>query len=202
LVQGISASVGAARKKLGEGLTESQLVEVRALLQRATKRAEAGEWGTSYVACAGVLAITQQTKQAEAARVQQKLALSTLEKQRDEGLEWLKAGKAVDGYKRLLAVQAQSPGTPLEKDLPKLVKAAEGAKESKDAIAAYKRELEADALWREAEALYSEQGEKKAEPKVRVLLRKYSDTPAGKVARERYPQWAAEEDAKKQGAGN
>src|SRR5262249_51358470 len=56
LVGGISAAITAARAKLGEGLTEAQLVEVRALLQRASKRADMGEWGTSYVACSGVLA--------------------------------------------------------------------------------------------------------------------------------------------------
>jgi hypothetical protein len=201
VLTGIGTAVAAARAKLGEGLTEAQLVDVRALLQKAAKRAEAGEWGTSYVACAGVLAITQKTKQAEEARTRQKLALETLEKQRDEALEWLKGPRAVDGYKRLLELEAQSPGTPLEKDLPKLIKAAEGAKESRDAIAAYKREVEADALWREIEGLLADKQDKKAEPKIRVLLRKYAETPAGKRARERYPEWAAEEDAKKPPAG-
>ena len=43
---------------------------------------------------------------------------------------------------------------------------------------------------------------KKAEAKVRNLLRKFGDTPAGKRARETYPKVAEEEDAKKAGGGN
>lgn len=208
LAGGIQSAVAAANKKLGEGLTEAQLLEVRELLLRVGKRANAQDWGASYVAGAGVLAITQRTAQAEAARTAQALALTALERQRDEGLEWLKQGRAVDGYKRLLELASSCTGTPLEKELPKLLKAAESAKESKDAIAAYRRELEADELWRDVEALVAEKHGKqddklvkKAEPKIRSLCRKYADTAAGKRARERYPALAAEEDAKKQAGG-
>lgn len=207
LVGGIQSAVAAARAKLGEGLTEVQLVEVRELLLRTRKRADAADWGASYVAGSSVLAITQQTKQAEEARAAQKLALTELERQRDEGLEWLKQGRAIDGYKRLLALASACLGTPLEKELPKLLKAAESAKESKDAIAAYKRELEADELWREVEALlaqkHDKKGEldKKAELKIRSLCRKYGDTATGARIRERYPALAADEDSKKQAGG-
>ena len=125
-----------------------------------------------------------------------------MKKLKDEGLEWLKSGRGVDGYKRLLELQATSNGTPLERELPKLITAAEGDKDAKDAIAAYKRELEADALWREAQKLFADKQAKPGEAKVRLLIRKYGATPAGKLAREKYAAWAAEEDAKKQNGAN
>ena len=55
----------------------------------------------------------------------------------------------------------------------------------------------AEKLWSEAQAL--ESGEpKKAEAKVRTLLRKFGDTKAGARARARYPEWAADEDKKRE----
>jgi hypothetical protein len=198
----ITAAIAAARTKAGEGLTEQQLIDVRAAIKRGTAADAASQWGPSYCAWSDVLAITQKTKYADSAREQQAKALAALNKLKDEGLEWLKTGRGLDGYKRLLELEAGSHGTPLERELPKLITAAESNKDAKDTIAAYKRELEADALWREAQKLFADKQGKPAEAKVRMLLRKYGSTPAGQLAREKYAAWAAEEDAKKQNGAN
>jgi hypothetical protein len=201
-VAAITAAIAAARTKAGEGLTEQQLIDVRDAIKRGTAADAAAQWGPSYRAWNDVLAITRKTVYADGAREQQAKALAALEKQRDEGLEWLKTGRGLDGYKRLIELQATANGTPLERELPKLITAAEGDKDAKDAIAAYKRELEADALWREAQKLFADKQAKPAEAKVRLLIRKFGATPAGKLAREKYATWAAEEDAKKQSGAN
>jgi hypothetical protein len=201
-VGAITAAIAAARTKAGEGLTEQQLIDVRAAIARGTAADGAAQWGPAYRAWNDVLAITRKTKYSDNAREQQAKALAALEKLRDEGLEWLRTGRGLDGYKRLLELQATANGTPLERELPKLITAAEGDKEAKEAIAAYKRELEADALWREAQKLFADGQAKPAEAKVRLLIRKFGATPAGVLAREKYAAWAAEEDAKKQNGAN
>jgi len=198
----ITTAIAAARAKAGEGLTEQNLVDVRDAIKRGTAAGAASKWGPGYCAWSEVLAITQKTKYADNAREQQAAALAALNKLKDEGLEWLKSGRGLDGYKRLLELEGTTHGTPLERELPKLITAAEGNKDAKDAIAAYKRELEAEALWIEAQKLFTDKQPKPAEAKVRLLIRKFGATPAGVRAREKYATWAAEEDAKKQSGAN
>ena len=78
-----------------------------------------------------------------------------------------------EGHRRLVGLVPQCSGTPLEKELARAIAGWERDKRTKDEIAALKREIEAEELWREAQALASEDETRKAEAKVRLLLRKY-----------------------------
>jgi hypothetical protein len=191
----IVGALAAVRAKAGEGLTEAQLADVRAAMRRAGEAEAKKDPGEGHRAWSAVLAITQKTRYADEARAGCERALAGLTAALDAARAAVREGRAVEGYQALLALATAAAGTPLEKDVKKEVLAVETGKATKDAIAAYKRELEAEALWREAEALASKDA-KKAEAKLRLLIRKYADTRAGKRARDAHPEWAAEEDAK------
>lgn len=199
---GVLAALKAAQTKAGEGLTEAQLGEVRALVARGTAELNKEQWGAAYATWGKLLGITSKTKYAEQARTSQARALEAIGELREAARAEIREGRAVSGYKQLIELQGAVAGTPLEKELAREVAALEKDKATKDAIAAYKREQEAEKLWQEAEALTLAKEPKKAEVKVRQLLRKYADTPAGKRARESYPELAADEDQKRAGGGS
>lgn len=190
-----------AQAKAGEGLTEEQLVEVLALKKRGDQEIEKSQWAAAYTTWSKLLAITSKTKHSVHALDQQEFAGEEIEKLRAAARKRIGEGNVALGYKILVDLQASLVGTPLEKELAKEILALEKDKATKDAVAAYKRELEAEKLWLELVELEKKEP-KKAEAKVRNLLRKFGDTPAGKRARETYPKVAEEEDAKKAGGGN
>lgn len=183
--------------KFGDPLSESQWSELRGLLVRGKAEVERAQWGAAHATWSKVLAITSESRYADDARASRKLAIEGLTRARDEARARIAAGAVVEGYAKLLDLVPQCAGTALEKELAREIAALEKDKATKDAIAAYKREREAEALWEEAREL-GEGGEpRKAEAKLRILLRKYGETAAGKRAREAHPNLAAEEDAKR-----
>lgn len=193
----VIAAVKLAQAKAGEGLTESQLIDVRALLARAAKELDRGQFGAAWATYAKVLGITTKTSYAQSAREGEARALASIEEARKAARESFAAGQHVDAYRELEALREALAGTPLEKELLRELVAMEKDKVAKDAIAAWKRGQEAEKLWSEAQALEATEP-KKVEAKVRTLLRKFGDTPAGARARTRYPEWAADEDKKRE----
>lgn len=197
----VSAAQSELQKKLGEGLSEVQFVEVIALLPQARAAAERKRWGEAFGLWGKVLAVTQATKYATEAREGQSKATAELEALRSAAREGLEQGRAVESYKALLELQREWAGTSFDKELARDVVAAEKHKLAKDAIAAYKRELEAERLWSEAQELIAANNERAAQTKLRTILRKHAGTPAEKRVREQFPQLAADEDSKKSGGG-
>lgn len=199
--QEIAAAQSELQKKLGEGLSELQFGEVTALLPQARAAIERKQWGEAFGLWGKVLVITQATKYAAEAREGQTKAAAELETLRAAARVGLDEGRAVESYKALLELQREWAGTSFEKELARDVAAAEKHKLGKDAIAAYKRELEAERLWSEAQELLSANNQRAAQVKLRAILRKYAGTPAEKRVREQFAQIAADEDSKKSGGG-
>jgi len=193
----VIAAIKLAQSKAGEGLTEVQFADVRALLARAASELDKGQFGAAWATYAKVLGITTKTSFAQAAREGEARALGSIEDARKAARESFAAGKHVEAYRELDLLREALVGTPLEKELLRELAAMEKDKAAKDAIAAWKREQEAEKLWSEAQALGAKEP-KKAEAKVRTLLRKFADTQAGARARTRYPEWAADEDKKRE----
>jgi hypothetical protein len=179
-----------ARRKAGEGLTLQGLAEVRAHLARGAQEIEAADWPDAWRAYAKVLEITQETRYADEARAQQKTALGGLETKRDTALARLEAGEVAAGYGALLELSLAVVGTPLEDELPKLLKKLERDKRFKEEIAVLKKEHEARLYLEEAERLFRAGEDKKAAAKVRQLHRKYAGTKAAELAKERWPDLA------------
>jgi hypothetical protein len=188
LVAKISEPIG----KFGDPLSDAQWSDVRGLRVRGKAEIERAQWGAALATWAKVLAITASSRYAEEARAQQKVALAGLTRARDEARARIAAGEVVEGYARLVELAGQCAGTSLEKELAREIAALEKDKATKDAVAAYKRESEAEKLWSEALKLRDEGDAKKCEAKVKALLKKYADTAAGKKAREAYPKLAAD----------
>ena len=94
-------------------------------------------------------------------------------------------------------LQHACAGLAFEKEIVARLKKAETKKEISDEIAAVKLEAEADLLLRSAQELADAKKDKDLEKAARKLLaKKYAGTPAAAKARELWPQWAREEDAK------
>ncbi len=194
----VAAAQTELQKKLGEGLSEAQFAEVSILMPQGTGAERNRQWADAFTTWGKVLAITRGSKYAVQARAGQGRALEELDKSlaaARAGLE--QEGQAVESYKTLLALQREWSGTVRDKDLAREVLAAEKHKLAKDAIAAYKRELEAETLWRQAEELLGAGNEKGAQAKLRTILRKFPGSAADKRVRQRFPELAADEDAKK-----
>jgi hypothetical protein len=196
----VLTAVKQAQAKAGEGLTDAQLVEVRALLTRASGELEKGAFGAAWASYSRVLGITTKTVYAQKAREGEATARESIEDARKSARASFAEGKHVEAYRALDELRAALVGTPLEKELARELAAMEKDKAAKDAIAVWKRSQEAEKLWNEALELDAREP-KKAEAKLRTLLRKFADTPAGARAAARYPELAADEARKKQEAG-
>jgi hypothetical protein len=192
----LADAVAVLVKKIGPGLTREELATVIAALANARKCADGGEEAEAWRACASVLAIAAETKYGEEARAGQARALEALASKRDGALAALAGPTPLDGWEALTALAAKCKGLPNEKELAKLIEKAESAPATRDVIAARKKSLAADTIWQEIGELQAKNQKKKAEAKIRLLIRKYWDTDAGKRARKTYPEIAADEDKK------
>jgi hypothetical protein len=186
-VETVVKALEGAREKAGEGLTDQALREVRVMLARGAEQQEREAWGEVWRSSARVLELTQATRYADTARERQEACLAGFEAWRDAALAQLEAGEVLAGYQRLLDLAAATETTPLEKDVPKVLKQVERDARWKDQIAAYKRELEARALFDEAARYFREGNDKRATATLRKLLRKYEDTEAAAEAKKRWP---------------
>ena len=186
----LRAAVDRAQKAAGPGLTAAEHSQVLGLCADGRTAAERKLPGSAWRAWNGVLAITQNTCFAQEARAGSDSALKTLETLRDEALAEVAQGRPVEGYRLLSDLLEAAAGTPLERDLGKLVRALEADKQHHDAIHAYKREREAEASMAEIEALLSAGDERRAGAKLRGMLRRYAGTAAATRARARWPELA------------
>jgi hypothetical protein len=188
-------AIEAARKSLGPGITDAQLAELKADVERARGLQKVGNHGAAWKAWNASLEILATGGRADEARRELAVCLAALQTARDKALAALQGPKPAEGYAQLVALREACEGIPLALEIARLIKDAESDPRTKGAIATYKREQAAEALWLEAMKLLDDKKEKPAERKVRQLLKKFRDTPAGERAAQRWPDWAREEAA-------
>lgn len=197
-VQNVTTAVDAVKTEAGPGLTREQLALVKARLADGARQIDsdpADAWRSFQV----VLATNDKVSWAAQAREGQAKALELLGAEREAAAARIADGGVVAGYGALVMLAERCKGLPIEKDLKKQIDKVESDKATKEVIAKYKRELAAEALWTEARELESQGQDKKAETRIRTLLRKFGDTPAGERARKTWPDIAKDEDAKRGG---
>lgn len=187
-VSSVVATVQAASRKAGPGLSEKSYLEVRRLVEEGRRAHKRGKWELSLRAWDDILALTQHGVWADEATQTRAEALKLMEEEIARALALLEAGSIVDGYARLLELRELYAETPVSKDLERTIRAAERNDDWKDAIKAYKRELAARELVAEIETLLAEDDERKAKGRMRRLLRLYEDTDAAAVAKARWPE--------------
>ena len=96
--------------------------------------------------------------------------------------------------------QLELAPTPLAKPLGKEIKQIERNKDWKDVIQGVKREIAAEELWEKVSEALAEGKDKAAERHAKTLLRKYGDTPAAGLARDRFPHLVEGDGARSLGA--
>jgi hypothetical protein len=193
----IIAAIKEAQQKAGPGLTDAQLVEVKRLLREGHALMAAKTWPEALRTWQKVLAITTKTAWGEEAQKGADAAQTALAAELERVSALLVPGTAAQGYKELVELDKQCTGLAIAKDVKSRIAKAETAKETRDEIAAYKLAAEADALLVEAQGCFDAKQDKKGERVVRRLFAKrYATTPAAAKARELWPDWAKEEDAK------
>ena len=183
----ILGSIGKAAKLAGPGLSQEELANVRLHSDRGRILCEAGDFVGSWRSWTQVLEITQAPQYAKPAAEGQQKALEGMQGERDALVEALEQGRVVEGYEKLLGLRESYEGTPLAKDIPRLIKKYERDKRTKEAIARHLRLKKAQGMWDEAQVLIKDGKQRPAEKIIRLLIRKYADTPIGAQARELYP---------------
>lgn len=193
----IVAAVKDAQQKAGPGLSQAELTEVKRLLIEGQALVTAKAWPDALRTWQKLLAITPKSTWADEAGKGVVVAQAGLSAEFERVSALLVPGQAAQGYKELTELDKQCTGLPIGKEIKARIAKAETSKELRDEIAAYKLAAEADALMREAQGLLDAKQDKKAERLVRRLFAKrYAATPAAAQARELWPEWAKEEDAK------
>jgi hypothetical protein len=193
----VLASIKDAQAKAGPGLTDEQLAQVKQLMQEGRVLTAAKTWPDALRAWQKLLAITPKSVWADEAQKSVPVVQAGLDAELARIAALLVPGSAADAYRDLVEFSKQCTGLPIEKEIKSRISKAEQTREIKDEIAAYKLDLEADALLTEARGYFDAKQDKKGEHAVRRLLgKRYLATPAAARARELWPDWAKEEDAK------
>lgn len=191
-VSAIVDAAGKAQAKLGRGLTDAELAQVKEATARGELAEKSGKHGTAWRAYAEVLALAPDGPRGEVARAGQARALEAFQKQREDAQAKLAVGNGLDGWLALEALARDWQGTPQADELSKAMKLAEKEPALRDALAQKRREDEAQGLWNDAEAATAAKQPKEAEKKLRLLLRKYAGTAAWERAAKAHPEWLPE----------
>jgi hypothetical protein len=193
----VLAAIKEAQTKAGPGLTVEQLAQVKQLMQEGRVLTAAKTGPDARRASHKLLAIPPRIVWADEAQKAVPVVQAGLDAELARIAALLVPGSAADGYRDLVEFSKQCTGLPIEKETKSRISKAEQTKEIKDEIAAYKLGLEADALLTEARGCFDAKQDKKGEHAVRRLLgKRYLSTRAAAKARELWPDWAKEEDAK------
>lgn len=177
-----------ARVKAGPGITRGELVEVERLAAEGRRLVQAKLWAEGWRAWDGVLATIDRGPYGSEASAAREVALGGMRADLERAKSLLTPETVREGYRSIARMLETYAGSPLEKQVETVARGAERDPALKDSIRALKVELEAEALLREAEQLYAAGEEGKAKALIRKLLgRKYAETEAARLAREKYP---------------
>lgn len=185
----VVSTAATLQAKLGRGLDDAALVLIADAGARAARAELDGRMGSMWRALAEILVISPDGARALKAQEGQKRALEALAKLRDGAQAKLAIGDGLEGYLELAALALDWAGTDQAAEITRAMKRAEKEPALKEALAKKKREDEAEALWKEAEAALAAKQAKEHERKIRLLLRKYSGTTAWERAAKAYPDW-------------
>lgn len=194
-VSAILTQVKETQAKLGRGLDDAILAQVKDAAARAARAELEGHCGSAWRAFAEVLALVPDGPRAQAATDGQKRALETLGKQRLDAQAKLAQENGLAGYLALEELAHDWTGTDQALEITRLMKRAEKEPALRDALAKKKRDDESQTLWNEAEAASAAKQPKEAERKLRLLLKKYPGTPAAERVSKAHPEWVGESSA-------
>lgn len=187
-IKTIMKSLAKATEELGPGLGIDELRQVRLGLDKGRIALKAKEFGEAHGHYGAVLAITGAPLYADPATQGQEDAVAGMEAYRDGAVASLEAGDVRAGWTRLRKLERDWSETEYAKGLKRLASAWKKDKRTKEAIAALEHEFEADDLLDEAQRLLDEDQRKRAESKLKIILRKYEGTPAAELVKERFPE--------------
>lgn len=186
-----------AVKIAGPSLTVDQLAAVGKLL--AEGRAAGEDHVAAWRAFSGVLAIAPRGKWADEASAGRDASTVGIQAKLQGLYEQLAPGTVVAAARSLRQLAKDLAGTQFEDEILQRLKKAEARKDLKEELTKARIEEEADLLLKEAETAADLGDQKKAERTARKLFaKKYRETGAARVGRERWPDLAKEvEDAYK-----
>jgi len=192
-IANVETQVKEARRVAGPSLTKKELTLVKRLLDDGRTMMRAKSWHDAWHAWAGILAITEKSVYAEEAGREQPKALEGMGKDLDKLVAQLVPATARSAYVQMVELAKGFSGTPLDARMKSELKKAEKNKELKAIIAAVKLELQADALFDKAMALFDAGKEKQALKELKkILSKKFRQTPAAQRVRERFPELVKE----------
>ena len=181
--------VSEARRSAGPSLTKAELITVKKHIEAGRTMMRAKSWHDAWHAWAGILAITEKSVYAQEALREQPKALEEMGKDLDKLVAQLVPATARSAYLQMVDLQKGFAGSPLEARMKVELKKAEKNKSLKAIIATVKLELQAEAMFDKAMALFDDGKDKQAQKELRkILSKKFSGTPAAQRVRERFPE--------------
>ena len=188
----ILRKIAAAQEVAGPGITALELEDVKKAVGTGRSTLATGRWAPAYRAWSRVLELVPAGEFAAEATEGVQDALEGMREELARAMDLFEEGKVVAGYQRLLALKEAHDDTPLEKETAARLRKVEKNKKWKEEIEAYRREVEADALWDLITAALAEDKERTAERHARRILQKYGDTKAADKVRKEFPHLVEE----------
>jgi hypothetical protein len=192
----VVSEVADLQKRLGRGLNDAQLAQLKDAIARAARARTEQLSGSEWRAWQEVLEISPDGARAQSAKAGQLQALEQLAAKRAASEQKLAGDQRLAGYLELEMLTEDWKGHDQGGELTRLLRRAEKDPLLREELAKKKLEDDAQALWDEAQALFAAKQPKDAERKVRLLLRKFEGTRAFGLAAKAHPEWLPEPPAK------
>ena len=185
----VAAALKAAQKKYGKSLTKEELRTIKAHVAAGKKAEGAGEWAAAWTRYEAILSIISIGNWAALAKPGQERASKAIGEQLSALEKRFKPGEVATPWRELVALREATRETPFKREVAAFTKKIERDKALKDDIKAIKTEMEAEALWDEADGLLRRGEERKAMKLLKKINgKKFNGTATQARIRERFPE--------------
>ena len=185
----VQGALKAAQKKHGKSLTKEGLRAVKAHVVAAKNAEQAEKWALAWTRYQEILDLISVGKWSGIAKPGQERSAKAIRAQLASLLERFKPGEVESPWRELIALTEATKDTPFAREVMALKKKIERDKSLKNDIKAIKTEMEAEAIWDEADGLLRRGEERKAMKLLKKLTgKKFIGTKTQARVRERFPE--------------
>ena len=185
----VQGALKAAQKKHGKSLTEGGLRAVKGHTVAAKNAEQAEKWALAWTRYQEILDLISVGKWSEIAKPGQERSAKAIRAQLASLLERFKPGEVAGPWRELIVLTEATKDTPFAREVMALKKKIERDKSLKNDIKAIKTEMEAEAIWDEADGLLRRGEERKAMKLLKKLIgKKFTGTKTQARVRERFPE--------------
>ena len=185
----VQSAIKASQKKHGQSLTATGLRTIKGHAVAAKNAEGAKKWALAWTRYQGILDLISVGKWAEIAKPGKERAAKAISKKLTS-LEARFIPGAVDApWRELIALLESTKGTPFTREVSAMKKKIERDKSLKDELSKIRKEMEAESIWDDADALLRRGEERKAMKLLKKLTgKKFAGTKVQALVKERFPE--------------